>query len=113
MTRLQRLLLIVLIPLAAPGLLWAANFEMLTISTTAVGPNTTTCQVGATQQSAIVFILDQPVWYTIHSRTATPGPTLGALGAAGTVIKVDFANEFRAVRSGGTDARAYIVCTTP
>jgi hypothetical protein len=114
MPRLQRTAAIFLISLVFPVYLWAAPAEMITIGAVPTGPTVTLCQGGTvnqpTQSAARIYLLDQPVWYTIHSPTATPSASLGALGSPGTVETVNRATDFRAVRQGAVDARAYIVC---
>jgi hypothetical protein len=96
--------------LLLPGPLWAAAAETITISSSATGPTAGLCAVGAGQTGAFIQILDQPVYYTLHSPTATPSSTVGGYATANTIIQVDRASEFRAIRAGGTDARAYILC---
>lgn len=114
MTRLQRFFAIFLISLVFPVSLWAAAFEMLTISSAAVGPTTNLCSVGTPQAPAelraYIQILDQSIFYTIHSPTATPSSTLGGLAPANTIMVLDRASDFRAIRATASDARAYIVC---
>jgi hypothetical protein len=89
---------------------WAAAAETITISTSVTGPTAGLCAVGAGQSGAYIQVLDQPIYYTLHSPTATPSSTVGGYATANSIIQVDRASEFRAVRAGGTDARAYIVC---
>lgn len=114
MSRLQRTALVFFISLIFPVYLWAAPAEMIVISTTPIGPTPALCQGGTasnpTQGRAFITILDNPVWYTIHGPTATPSASLGANAGPGTTITIDHATDFRAVRSGGVDARGYVVC---
>jgi hypothetical protein len=115
MSSVQRTAFLFLISLVFPVCLWAAPAEMIVIGATPTGPTVTLCQGGTvaqpTQSAALIAILDQPVWYTLHSPTAVPSAVLGALAGPGTVITVDRATDFRAVRQGAADSRAYITCT--
>jgi hypothetical protein len=103
-------LAIVLFLVASAGTAWCLAAEMLVVSTAPIGPTPTLCLGPIQQYKAFVAILDQPVWYTLHSTTATPSASLGALGSPGTTLIVDRATEFRAVRQGAVDARLYVVC---
>lgn len=93
---------------------WPAAAEMVVVSTTPIGPTAALCEEGTPGRPdpgrAFIAILDQPVWYTIHSATAVPSASLGALGTPGTTVIVDHATDFRAIRQGTTDARLYVVC---
>jgi hypothetical protein len=115
MSRPQRTAYIFLIVLVFSGYLYAAPAEMIVIGPTPTGPTVTLCQGGTvaqpTQSAAFIAIVDQPVWYTIHSPTAAPSASLGGLAGPGTVITVDRATDFRAIRQGAVDARGYVVCT--
>ena len=86
MLRLQRTAYVFLISLIFPVLLMAAPAEMLTISTTPIGPTAALCAGPLGQYPAFIAIVDQPVWYTIHSATATPSAALGGLGGPGTTM---------------------------
>ena len=64
MLRLQRTAYVFLISLIFPVLLMAAPAEMLTISTTPIGPTAALCAGPLGQYPAFIAIVDQPVWYT-------------------------------------------------
>lgn len=110
MTRFQRHALIYLSCLIFPVSLWAAPFEMLTVSTAPIGPTPTLCQGPSAQYPAFIAVVGQGIIATIHSPTAVPSSTLGFSMGPGQTIVVDHATDFRAVRSGVTDATAYVVC---
>jgi hypothetical protein len=114
MLRFQRTAYLFLISLVFPVFLWAAPAEMVTVSTTPIGPTVALCQGGTvaspTQSAAFIAVVDQPVWYTIDSPTRTPSASFGALASPGFTIVIDRATDFRAVRQGAVDARLYVVC---
>jgi hypothetical protein len=113
--RVQRYVAVFLITLVFPALLWAATAsEMLSItSATPVGITSTLCSYGPTQapaeHGALIQILDQPVYFTLHGSAAVPSATLGGLAPAGTIITVDRASDFKAI-AVSTTSRAYVVC---
>lgn len=100
--------------LALPGLLWAAAAETITISSSVTGPTAGLCVAGSpsapSETGLFIQVLDQSIYYTIHSPTATPSSSVGGLAPANTILVIDRASDFRAIRSGGTDSRAYLVC---
>ena len=111
---MRRSLALALGLLALPALLDAAAAETITISSSVTGPTAGLCVAGSpsapSESGLFVQVLDQSIYYTIHSPTATPSSTVGGLAAANTILLLDRASDFRAIRAGGTDARAYLVC---
>jgi hypothetical protein len=109
---LQRFLLIASVVLM-PSLAWCAAAEMITITGTATGATAGLCSFGTpaapNEHGLFVHILDNSVYYTIHSPTATPSAALGGLAVANTILQVDRASDFRAT-AVGANARGYLVC---
>jgi hypothetical protein len=89
---------------------FAAGFEMVVVSTTPVGLTSGLC-FGTNQpdQRALIQVLDNDIWFTLHSATATPSGSSGFKALAGTYMIVDNASGFRAVRVSA-DARLAVLC---
>ena len=100
--------------LALPTLLSAAPAETITIANTVTGPTANLCVAGSpsapTETGLFVQVLDQAIFYTLHSPTATPSAVVGGYAPANTTLVLDRASDFRAIRATGTSARAYLVC---
>ena len=113
MRHLQRTWWVALIALW-PALLFAAAAETITIAGTVIGPTANLCVGGSpsapTESGLFVQVLDQPIYYTIHSPTATPSSSVGGYAPANTILLLDRASDFRAIRATGTSARAYLTC---
>ena len=111
--RVQRVLSAVLITMALPALVWAQTtlpFEMLSITSgAAVGITVGLCGPAANPGGAIIQILDQPVYHTLHGPNATPSALLGGLLPTTSIVTVPRASDFKAI-AVSTTARAYVVC---
>jgi hypothetical protein len=99
-------LLIVLVAAQAE----AAGFEMIVVSSTPIGLTQGVCfQTGGIDNRALVQVLDNDVWFTLHSPTVTPSGSYGFKAFAGTYLLIDNASAFRAVRVSA-DARLAVLC---
>lgn len=96
--------------LALISLAFAAGFEMVVVSTTPIGLTSGVCfEAGKVDQRALVQVLDNDIWFTLHSATSTPSGSSGFKALAGTYMIVDNASTFRAVRVSA-DARLAVLC---
>lgn len=102
------LFILVAIGVLMPSVAWCPPSEMLPIGS-ATGITAGLCAVGTSDRPAFIVILDQSVYYTLHSSTAVPGPTNGAVAPANTIIQVEHSSEFRAAPVAAA-ARAYVIC---
>lgn len=75
--------------------------QLLTVSSTAVGLTCTT--------RALVQVLTNAIYYTLHSATFTPTSSHYP-AATGTQLELEFPSQFRAVRQGTTDATLISTC---
>lgn len=80
-----------------------ASSQLVTVSTTAIGISTTPCP------AAIVEVITNSIYYSLHDPTVTPDSTYHAL-SAGSVVNLTEPFRFRAVRQAGVDATIRVSC---
>lgn len=87
-----------------PGIPYAQE-RISATTTTAVGITDTLCRVGGvstgSETPALIQVVSNSIYYTIHSTTGTPVAT-DYLGAANDFIPVNVPSKFRAIGNSGT-----------
>ncbi|MFH2071929.1 MAG: hypothetical protein ABIJ75_03650 [Actinomycetota bacterium] len=86
----------------------------ITVSNTAVGFPTTACRSYGTtgpEYPAVIQVQTNGIYFLLNSATATPVAT-DFIGYAGDYIPVPKPSQFRAIRSGSSDAKLAYQCFT-
>jgi hypothetical protein len=87
--------------------------ELVTVGVGATGITAALCRVGGNANgastSAIVEVVTNSIYYTLHDSAATPDATGHTLSAGG-VIELAEPYKWRAIRAGGSDATVRVTC---